>query len=99
MENFFYTLAEYRALLPVGTTLDNPQHYDVVTYEDLKHINEIAPEETYVCGPRPTLSAIYNWSKDDPSLPSIESKLCGEEHYLLHRKTSKKLTTTMLHLC
>ena len=63
----------------------------MVTSEDLVYINEIAPEETYVCGPRPTLSAIYEWSDDDLSLPSIESrnwfhrtagscKLFSEEH-------------------
>ena len=81
----------------------------MVTYEDLAYIDEIAPEETYVCGPRLTLSVIYDWSEDDPSLPSIESrnwfhrtavscKLCTEKHYFMHRKTGKKLTSAMLHL-
>ena len=82
----------------------------MVTYEDLAYIDEIAPEETYVCGPRATISTIYDWSQEDSSLLSLESrnwfrrtarscKLCGKEHYFMHRKTGKKLTFHMLHIC
>ena len=109
-KNVLYTAAEYRALLLAGTTLDNSQCYGTVTYEDLKFINEIAPEQTDIRGPRSTLAAMFAWSDHQPSLPSIESrnwfhrtagscKLCAEEHYFIHRKTGKKLTFAMLHLC
>ena len=109
MENVLYTPAEYRALLSPGTTLDNSQRCDTVTYEDLKYIDAIAPEQTDKCGPRSTLAAMFTWS-DQPPLPSTESrnwfhktagscKLCAEEHYFIHRKTGKKLTSAMLNLC
>ena len=54
---------------------DEPKDdYDLVTFDDLAYIEEIKPKEAHDYTPKEAISSVYDWSLEDSSIPSLESR-------------------------